>query len=116
MKKLGIAGQVAIFFAVITILLLTGITLGNVSLYGRRIESSLMETMNAVAENNAQQLEKLMGRVQLLADNLTIADSTVLNRRNRYLSFFLEKQGNTVESLSNYFEINSACYLIKIFT
>lgn len=108
MKKLGIAGQVAIFFAVITILLLTGITLGNVSLYGRRIESSLMETMNAVAENNAQQLEKLMGRVQLLADNLTIADSTVLNRRNRYLSFFLEKQGNTVESLSNYFEINSA--------
>ena len=70
-SRFGLAWRITVFFAGVALFLMAVLSVANATFLKKRMQNSLVDTMRAVAESNAQSIKLLVTRMDALYENIT---------------------------------------------
>lgn len=99
-SRFGLAWRITVFFAGVALFLMAVLSVANATFLKKRMQNSLVDTMRAVAESNAQSIKLLVTRMDALYESMT-------DPNNIYLDSLLVQTGNQVMDVKEHRELET---------
>ena len=104
-RNTSLVGRMTRCFAVIVIVVVAILGVLNMAFYNRGLSDSLMNTFEAVAQNNADGISLMVTHTDMLCRTLT--DSRLQGSSNAYISYLLTDDVNLISSFKRFQELKN---------